>query len=130
MPQYGIAPGQDASFQWDVYYTLVWGARSALRFGLVVTALTALIGITVGVISGYVGGLSNLLAMRVTDAFLAFPVIAGVWVIQRAFYGNIYNPFSDQRCNATSRRLSGTCGPCAPSSLPCSPLSPPRPRSC
>lgn len=95
MPQYGIAPGQDASYQWDVYYTLIWGSRSALRFGLVVTVATALIGVVIGVISGYVGGLSNLLAMRVTDAFLAFPVIAGVWVIQRAFYGNIYDPFGD-----------------------------------
>jgi peptide/nickel transport system permease protein len=95
MPQYGIAPGQDASYQWDVYYTLVWGSRSALRFGLVVTLATALIGVVVGIVSGYVGGLSNLLTMRVTDAFLAFPVIAGVWVIQRAFYGNIYNPFND-----------------------------------
>jgi len=95
MPQYGIAPGQDASYQWNVYYTLVWGARSALRFGLVVTLATAFIGILIGVISGYAGGLSNVLAMRVTDAFLAFPVIAGVWVIQRAFYGNIYNPFGD-----------------------------------
>jgi len=95
MPQYGIAPGQDASYQWNVYYTLVWGARSALRFGLVVTLATAFIGILIGVISGYAGGLSNVLAMRLTDAFLAFPVIAGVWVIQRAFYGNIYNPFGD-----------------------------------
>ena len=40
MPQYGIAPGQDASYQWDVYYTLVWGSRSALRFGLVFTLAT------------------------------------------------------------------------------------------
>ena len=95
MPQYGIAPGQHASYQWDVYYTLVWGSRSALRFGLVVTLATALIGVAVGIVSGYVGGLSDLLTMRVIDAFLAFPVIAGVWVIQRAFYGNIYNPFGD-----------------------------------
>ena len=54
MPQYGIAPGQDASYQWDVYYTLVWGSRSALRFGLVVTLATALIGVAVGIVSGYV----------------------------------------------------------------------------
>lgn len=95
LPQYGIAPGQDASYQWDVYYTLIWGARSALRFGLVVTVATAAIGVVVGLISGYVGGWFSLIVMRVTDAFLAFPVIAGIWVIQRAFYSNIYNPFSD-----------------------------------
>lgn len=95
LPQYGIAPGQDASYQWDVYYTLIWGARSALRFGLVVTVATAAIGVLIGLISGYVGGWFSLLVMRITDAFLAFPVIAGIWVIQRAFYSNIYNPFLD-----------------------------------
>lgn len=95
LPQFGIAPGQDASYQWDVYYTLIWGARSALRFGLVVTVATAAIGVIIGLISGYVGGWFSLIVMRITDAFLAFPVIAGIWVIQRAFYTNIYNPFSD-----------------------------------
>lgn len=95
MPQFGIAPGQDASYQWDVYYSLVWGARSALRFGLVVTAATAAIGVFIGLVSGYAGGWFSLVVMRITDAFLAFPVIAGIWVIQRAFYSNIYNPFLD-----------------------------------
>lgn len=95
LPQYGVAPGQDASFQWDVYYTLVWGSRSALRFGLVVTAATAFIGILVGLVSGYIGGTTSMVTMRLTDAFLAFPAIAGIWVIQRALFGNVYNPFSD-----------------------------------
>ena len=96
MPQYGIAPGQDASYHWDVYYTLIWGTRSALRFGLVVTVTTAAIGILIGVISGYAGGWISLVIMRITDAFLAFPVIAGVWVIQRAFFSTIYSPFTDR----------------------------------
>ena len=95
LPQYGIAPGQDAAYQWDVYHTLIWGARSALRFGLLVTAATAAIGVLIGLISGYIGGWFGLIVMRITDAFLAFPVIAGIWVIQRAFFSNIYNPFLD-----------------------------------
>jgi peptide/nickel transport system permease protein len=95
MPQYGFAPDQDASFHWDVYYTLVWGSRSALRFGLTVTALTAVLGILIGVVSGYLGGVTSMVTMRLTDAFLAFPAIAGIWVIQRTFFGTIYNPFND-----------------------------------
>ena len=95
MPQYGIAPGQDASYHWDVYYTLIWGTRSALRFGLVVTVATTAIGTFIGLISGYIGGWFSLVIMRLTDAFLAFPVIAGIWVIQRAFFSTIYNPFLD-----------------------------------
>jgi peptide/nickel transport system permease protein len=64
--------------QLDVFYTLVWGARSALRFGLAAASFTALIGILIGAISGYVGGWVKGLLMRTTDAFLAFPIIAGV----------------------------------------------------
>lgn len=95
MPQYGFVPDQDASYLWDVYYTLIWGTRSALRFGLVVTLLTATLGLLVGIVSGYVGGATSLIVMRLTDAFLAFPAIAAIWVIQRAFFSNIYNPFFD-----------------------------------
>lgn len=95
MPQYGFAPDQDVSYHWDVYYTLIWGSRSALRFGLTVTAITAIIGLVIGVVSGYVGGAASLIIMRVTDAFLAFPAIAAIWVIQRTFFGTIYDPFSD-----------------------------------
>ncbi|MEZ4518974.1 MAG: hypothetical protein R3C44_19850 [Chloroflexota bacterium] len=72
MPQYGFMPDQDASYQWDVYYTLIWGSRSALWFGLVVTGVTAIIGLLVGVISGYVGGRTSLVTMRITDAFWPF----------------------------------------------------------
>lgn len=95
LPLFGIAPGQDASFQWDVYYTLVWGSRSALRFGLMVTAMTAGVGILIGLVTGYIGGWFGMAIMRITDAFLAFPVIAGIWVIQRAYFGNIFNIFAD-----------------------------------
>jgi peptide/nickel transport system permease protein len=74
----GTAPGQ-----LDIYHTLVWGTRSALRFGLVVALTTALIGVLVGAISGYVGGPLHGLIMRVTDAFLAFPAIAAVLLFRQ-----------------------------------------------
>lgn len=82
--------------QVDVYYTLIWGARSALRLGLLVVSITATLGILVGLVSGYLGGLASSLAMRVTDAFLVFPVIAAVWLFDRAiFFGidvRVFNP--------------------------------------
>ena len=74
----GTAPGQ-----LDIYYSLVWGTRSALAFGLTVAVSTALFGILLGAFSGYVGGAIHGLIMRVTDAFLAFPVIAGVWLLRQ-----------------------------------------------
>ena len=64
--------------QIDVYTTLVWGTRSALRFGVVATLFTTLIGLLIGALSAFLGGWVNKILMRITDAFLAFPVIAGV----------------------------------------------------
>jgi peptide/nickel transport system permease protein len=89
----GVPIGQGPAYQWDVYHTLVWGTRSALRFGLTVTVLTAVFGIMIGVISGYAGGIINSLTMRVTDAFLAFPPIAAIWVLDRAIFSHLTDPF-------------------------------------
>jgi len=69
----GTLPGQ-----LDIYYTLVWGTRSALRFGLITALSAACLGVVTGAVSGYLGGWINGLVMRITDAFLTFPVIAGV----------------------------------------------------
>jgi peptide/nickel transport system permease protein len=67
----------------DVRYSLIWGARSALQFGLTVALLTTALGVILGAFSAYLGGLVNSLVMRITDAFLAFPVVVGVVFIQQ-----------------------------------------------
>lgn len=93
LPQTGLAPPP----QMDMYHTLIWGARSAFRIGLTITILTASFGVFVGLVSGYVGGLANGLLMRITDAFLAFPAIAGVWLFDRAIFSQIsVSAFFDQ----------------------------------
>ena len=66
----------------DVYYSLIWGTRPVLRFSLAVTLTTACFGILVGAVSGYAGGVTGRLAMRVADAFLAVPSIAGVFLFR------------------------------------------------
>ena len=93
LPMFGFIPGQDASYRWDVYFSLIWGTRSALRFGLVVALATAVLGTILGAISGYIGGWFGSLVMRVTDAFLTFPPVAAVWLIRRLFFQQISNPF-------------------------------------
>lgn len=86
VPLFGVVPTQWRAPQLDVYHTLVWGTRSALRFGLMVALTAAVVGVTVGLISGYVGGVPGRLAMRATDAFLAFPVIAAVWLFDQMLF--------------------------------------------
>ena len=70
-------------YQLDVYFSLIWGFRQALQFGLLVTTLTGLFGILYGAVSGYLGGRLNNLMMRIADAFLAFPVLAAVVFVRQ-----------------------------------------------
>ena len=74
----GTIPTNRANKQVDVYFTLIWGARSALIFGLSATLIISIFGSLVGALSSYLGGLAGQAILRITDAFLAFPVIAGV----------------------------------------------------
>ena len=87
------ADGTSDKPQVDIYYTLIWGTRSALRLGLLIVSITAVFGVLIGLVSGYVGGAVNGLAMRVTDAFLVFPVIAGVWLFDRAIFSTFVVSF-------------------------------------
>lgn len=74
----GTLPGQSS-----IFHTLVWGTRSTLVFGLSTAFFTALIGTVIGAASAYFGGFLNEVLMRITDAFLAFPLIAGVVLIDQ-----------------------------------------------
>ena len=64
--------------QYDVLYGLIWGTRVAFRMGILITLGCVLVGIPIGVVSGYYGGWIDALLMRITDAFLSFPTIAAV----------------------------------------------------
>jgi peptide/nickel transport system permease protein len=75
------APLGTVTGQLDVYYTLIWGTRSALILGLTVAGLAATLGTAVGAVSAYAGGWIDGLLMRICDALMSVPVFAGVWLI-------------------------------------------------
>lgn len=70
----------------DVFYGLVWGTHIAFRIGLSVTAGRLLVGVVVGLVSGYYGRWLDAVVMRITDAFLAFPIVAAT-LVMLAFFG-------------------------------------------
>ncbi len=63
------------SGQWDIYYGLVWGTRTAFKVGLIITASVVILGIIVGSLSGFYGGVVDNILMRVTDVFMTFPFL-------------------------------------------------------
>ena len=82
-PPSDIAPLGTLPYQYSVYHTLVWGSRDALQFGLTVVLIAGIFGVVWGAVAGFSGGAVNTVMMRVADAFLAFPVIAGVVFLQQ-----------------------------------------------
>ncbi|MEZ4860482.1 MAG: ABC transporter permease [Caldilineaceae bacterium] len=57
----------------DVLSRLIYGARVSLVVGLVPTTIVLLLGILIGLLSGYAGGQVDNLLMRFTDIVYAFP---------------------------------------------------------
>jgi ABC-type dipeptide/oligopeptide/nickel transport system permease subunit len=60
---------------YDVYTRVVYGARVSLKIGVLSTLLALLIGVTFGAISGFFGGRTDSLIMRIVDIFLSIPYI-------------------------------------------------------
>ena len=64
-----------ASGQYDIFYGVIWGTRTALKVGIIVESLTLLIGIIVGSLSAFYGGWVDNILQRITEIFLAFPYL-------------------------------------------------------
>lgn len=57
----------------DLFSRIVYGARITLYIVLLVTVIVAPIGLFIGTLAGYYGGIIDVALMRLTDIFLAFP---------------------------------------------------------
>jgi peptide/nickel transport system permease protein len=60
----------------DITAGIIYGARVSLLIGLVSTAVALLIGVPLGAVAGYFGGLVDDLAMRFTEIFQTIPSFA------------------------------------------------------
>lgn len=57
----------------DILSRLIWGARITLYIVALVALIAPIAGLLVGTVSGYAGGWVDVILMRITDIFLAFP---------------------------------------------------------
>lgn len=57
----------------DIFTRILFGGRTTLGMVIAVVLITAPIGLFIGCIAGYAGGLLDKTLMRITDIFLAFP---------------------------------------------------------
>ncbi|TBC23732.1 ABC transporter permease [Rhizobium ruizarguesonis] len=61
------------NFGRDVFSRVIYGARTTLYIIMLVTVIVAPLGLLIGTVSGYFGGIVDEILMRVTDIFLSFP---------------------------------------------------------
>ena len=75
----------------DMVARLIYGGRLSLFIGLTPVSLAFVIGTTLGVIAGYVGGIVNQAIMRTVDVFYAFPSVLLAIAISGALGAGILN---------------------------------------
>ena len=75
----------------DVLSRVLYGGRISLPAGLLVVASATLVGTAMGGIAGYLGGLWDELLMRITEVFMAFPIIILAMAIAAALGPNVIN---------------------------------------
>lgn len=73
----------------DVYSRVLYGARASLSIGMISVALAVLLGLLVGVASGYSGGRVDDAVMRIVDGLLSFPRLLFVLTLV-ALFSNSY----------------------------------------
>src|SRR5437667_1881471 len=59
----------------DILSRLIFGTRVALWVGIVTVVLSGFLGVSGGLVAGFLGGYWDAVIMRLVDVFLAFPVI-------------------------------------------------------
>lgn len=59
----------------DLLSRIIWGARASLKVGAVVIVFATVVGIFMGLVSGYYGGWVDVVIQRLSDILLAFPYL-------------------------------------------------------
>lgn len=59
----------------DVLARLIYGFRLSVSFGIALTILASIIGISVGALQGYFGGMTDLLGQRVVEIWSGLPIL-------------------------------------------------------
>jgi peptide/nickel transport system permease protein len=86
----------------DILARTIYGGQISLLIGLTAVSIELMVGILIGALAGYYGGLLDALLMRFTEAMLNIPQIFLLIVMAKYFSGNVPN------INLFGRTLSGS----------------------
>ena len=67
--------------QYDIFYGIIWGTRTAFGTGIVVVIATLLLGVIIGAVSAYYGGVVDNILMRIVDVLLVLPGLLATLIL-------------------------------------------------
>ncbi len=67
--------------QYDLFYGMIWGVRTAFKTGLIVVSLSFLFGVIIGAVSAYYGGWVDMVIMRIVDVFMTMPFLLAALIL-------------------------------------------------
>lgn len=74
----------------DVFARLLYGLRISIFFGLLLTFISSVIGISLGAIQGYYGGLTDLIMQRFIEIWQGLPALFILIILASAFTPNFW----------------------------------------
>jgi oligopeptide transport system permease protein len=93
-----MRPNADAWFGrdiqgYDIYARTIYGARASILVGVFTTLGTVILGSALGIIAGFSGGWADTLVSRITDIFLAIPLLLGGILFMATFPNTADSPY-------------------------------------
>ncbi len=75
----------------DIFSRVLWGSRITIPAGLAVIVIGSSLGVLIGAVAGYAGGMIDEILMRLTELFMAFPFIILAMAVTAALGPDIQN---------------------------------------
>jgi oligopeptide transport system permease protein len=93
-----MRPNADAWFGrdiqgYDIYARTIYGARASILVGVFTTLGTVILGSALGILAGFSGGWADTLISRITDIFLAIPLLLGGILFMATFPNTANSPY-------------------------------------
>jgi len=75
----------------DILSRMIYGARISLSVGLIAIGIATILGLILGSLSGYYGGILDNIIMRFTDIMLCFPTFFLILAVVAVWESSIFN---------------------------------------
>ena len=74
----------------DVFAKLLYGFRLSVLFGIALTIISSSLGVLVGALQGYLGGLVDLIGQRVVEIFAGLPILLVLIILASIVEPNVF----------------------------------------